>query len=107
MIMGVEWMILKYGIERVGVLTLFFGVPGSGKSSFETWKLRQQAKVWEFVQKRWHSLCTHVIADRYADWICVFQLHEDGVWHIHVVVATKKDIRTGTDIETLSNYKLP
>ena len=107
MIMGVEWMILKYGIERVGVLTLSFGVPGSGKGSFETWALRQQAKVWGFVQKRWHSLCTHVIADRYEDWICVFELHEDGVWHLHVVVVTKEDIRTGTDIETLSNYKLP
>ena len=29
------------------------------------------------------------------------------VWHLHVVVATKEDIRTGTDVETLSNYKLP
>jgi hypothetical protein len=29
------------------------------------------------------------------------------VWHLHVVVAVKADIRTGTDIETLSNYKLP
>ena len=37
----------------------------------------------------------------------MFELHRDGVWHIHVVVATKKDIRTGTNIEVLSNYKLP
>jgi hypothetical protein len=37
----------------------------------------------------------------------VFELHRDGVWHIHVVVTTKEDIRTGTNIETLSNYKLP
>jgi len=32
---------------------------------------------------------------------------QDGVWHLHVVVATKEDIRTGTDVETLSNYNLP
>jgi hypothetical protein len=77
------------------------------KGSYETWALRQQAKVWDFVQARWHSFCTNVIANRYEDWVCVFELHKDGVWHIHVVVVTKEDIRTGTDIETLSNYKLP
>jgi hypothetical protein len=107
MILAVGWMVWKHGLERVGVLTLSFGVPGSGKGSSETWELRQQAKVWGFVQKRWHSFCTHVVADRYADWVCVFELHRDGVWHIHVVVATKEDIRTGTDVETLSNYKVP
>ena len=107
MIMAVEWMVRKHGIERVGVLTLSFGVPGSGKGSFETWALRQQAKEWDFVQNRWHSFCTNVVANRYQDWLCVFELHRDRVWHIHVVVATKEDIRTGTDIETLSNYRLP
>jgi hypothetical protein len=40
-------------------------------------------------------------------WICVAERHRDGVWHLHVVVATKAEIRTGTDVETLSNYKLP
>ncbi len=107
MILAVEWMVNKHGVEKVGVLTLSFGVPGSGKGSFETWELRQQAKDWDFVQNRWHSFCTNVIAERYEDWVCVFELHRDRVWHIHVVVSTKEDIRTGTDIKTLSNYKLP
>lgn len=107
LIMGIEWMVRKHGIERVGVLTLSFGVPGSGKGSYETWALRQKAKQWKFVQNRWHSFRTNVVAKRYEDFTCVFELHRDRVWHIHVVVATKEDIRTGTDIETLSNYKLP
>lgn len=107
MIMAVEWMVRKHGIERVGVLTLSFGVPGSGKGSYETWALRQQAKEWDFVQNRWHSFCTNVVAKRYVDWTCVFEKHRDGVWHIHVPVTTKEDIRTGTDVETLSNYSLP
>jgi hypothetical protein len=34
-------------------------------------------------------------------------MHKDGVWHFHVVVATKIDIRTGTDIERLTDYSLP
>ena len=88
-------------------MTLSFGVPGSGKGSYATWELRQQAKHWDFVQKRWHSFRTNVVSVRYADWVCVFELHRDGVWHIHVVVVTQEDIRTGTDIETLSNYRLP
>jgi hypothetical protein len=29
-ILAAEWMVAKYGIERVGLLTLSFGVPGSG-----------------------------------------------------------------------------
>ena len=107
MILAVEWMVKKHGFERVGLLTLSFGVPGSGKGSYETWALRQQAKEWSFVQKRWHSFCTHVVARRYPDWVCVFEMHRDRVWHLHVVVATREDIRTGTDVETLSNYKLP
>ncbi len=107
LIMGIEWMVRKHGIERVGVLTLSFGVPGSGKGSYETWALRQKAKQRKFVQNRWRSFRTNVVAKRYEDFICVFELQRDWVWHIHVVVATKEDIRTGTDIETLSNYKLP
>ena len=81
MIMAVEWMVQKHGIERVGVLTLSFGVPGSGKDSYATWELRQQAKHWNFVQGRWHSFRTNVIAVRYADWVCAFEMHRDRVWH--------------------------
>src|SRR5271154_5340726 len=66
MILAVEWMVQKHGLGRVGVLTLSFGVPGSGKGSYATWALRQQAKHWGFVQARWHSFRTNVVAVRYA-----------------------------------------
>ncbi len=105
--MAIEWMVKKHGLNNAGLLTLTFGVPGSGRGSQATRELREQAKDLEFVQKRWHSLNTNIIAKRYPDWICVPQPHKDGVWHLHVVVATKMDIRTGTDVETLSNYNLP
>ena len=105
--MAVEWMVKEHGLERVGLLTLSFGVPGSGRGSLETFLLREQAKDLEFVQGRWHSFCSNVVMKRYQDWICILEPHKDGVWHLHVVVATKEDIRTGTDVETLSNYKLP
>jgi len=105
--MAIEWMVDKYGINHVGLLTLSFGVPGSGRGSQATRELREQAKDLDFVQERWRSFRSNVIAMRYPDWICILEPHKDGVWHIHVVVATKEDIRTGTDVETLSNYKLP
>jgi hypothetical protein len=107
LIMAVEGMVKRHGINRVGLLTLSFGVPGSGRGSEETRELRERAKDLDFVQARWHSFASNVIAKRYEDWICVLEPHKDGVWHLHVVVVTKADIRTGTDIETLSNYKVP
>ena len=107
LIIAVEWMVKKYGINHVGLLTLTFGVPGSGRGSQATKELREQAKDLDFVQNRWHSLNTNIIARRYPDWICIPEPHKDGVWHLHVVVATKVDIRTGTDVETLTNYSLP
>jgi len=105
--MAIEWMVNKYGLNHVGLLTLSFGVPGSGRGSQATRELRELAKDLDFVQKRWASFRSNVIAVRYKDWICILEPHKDGVWHLHVVVATKEDIRTGTDVETLSNYKLP
>jgi hypothetical protein len=107
LIMVIEWMVRKHGINFVGLLTLTFGVPGSGRGSQATKELREQAKDLEFVQERWHSLNTNIIARRYPDWICILEPQGDGVWHLHVVVATKVDIRTGTDVETLTNYSLP
>jgi hypothetical protein len=107
LIIAIEMMVNKYGLNNVGVLTLTFGVPGSGRGSQATRELREQAKHLDSVQKRWHSLNTNIITKRYPDWINVVEPQEDGVWHFHVVVATTFDIRTGTDVATLSNYSLP
>lgn len=105
--MAVDWRVRQHGVEHIGLLTLSFGVSGSGKGSQATWHLREQARHLDFVQDRWHSFCTNVVTGRYKDWVCVFEQHRVLVWHIHGVVATQEDIRTGTNVEVLSNYKLP
>jgi len=107
LVMAIEFMVNKFGFNNVGLLTLSFGVLGSGRGSQATRELRELAKDLDFVQARWHSFSSNIVRKRYQDWISIFEPHKDGVWHIHVVVATKEDIRTGTDIETLSNYNLP
>jgi hypothetical protein len=71
----------------------------------------QPAKQAE-MQKGWRSGCraepgTHFIANRYPARASVLETQVDGVWHFHVVVVTKFDNRTGTDVATLTNYKLP
>jgi hypothetical protein len=35
------------------------------------------------------------------------ETQKDGVWHFHVIVVTRFDNRTRTDVATLTNYKLP
>jgi hypothetical protein len=107
LIIAVERMVKKHGVNHVGLLTLSFGVPDSGKGSEETRKLREKAKDLDFVQKRWHSFASNVITKRYEDWVCVLEPHKDRVWHLHVVVSIKADIRTGTNVEILGNYSLP
>lgn len=64
-------------------------------------------KNWTLSKSGWHSLNTHVIAKRYPAWVCALEMQEDGVLYFHVVVVTKFDNRTGTDVATLTNYKLP
>ena len=93
--MIIEWMVKKYGLNHVGLLTLSFGVPGSGRGSQATQELRELAKDLGFVQKRWHSFNTNVVSKRYPDWACLMEPHRDNVWHIHAVVVTKFDLRTG------------
>jgi hypothetical protein len=107
LIIAVERMVKNHGVNHVGLLTLSFGVPGSGRGSEETRRLREKAKDLDFVQKRWHSFASNVITKRYEDWVCVLEPHKDGVWHLHVVVSIKADIRNGTNVETLGNYSLP
>ena len=70
----------KYGIDRIGFLTLTF--PDDVLSHKEA-------------AKRFNSLATNVLKDRYAQWVRVSERQKKGRWHFHLVVVCKQDIRCG------------
>ena len=46
--MVIEWMVKKHGLNHVGLLTLTFGVPGSGRGSQATkelWELDKEQEI--------------------------------------------------------------
>jgi len=81
---NVKHMAEKVGIERVGFLTLTFP------------KRIQDRKE---AQRRWHSLWTNALCDRYGESIKVFERHKNGGIHFHLLVEVSADIRTGFDFE--------
>ena len=70
----------KYSLERLGFLTLTFA---------------QDIKDPIEAQRRFNSLATHVLRDRYADYIRIWERTKKGRIHYHLLVVLPEDIRTG------------
>lgn len=93
----IEWMIKTYGLEHVGMQTLTVRENVTDPKEFE---------------RRFKSIATNAFPKVYQDWVRIFERQFRGAWHAHVVVATKEDIRTGTDVVALDklikdhNYRL-
>jgi hypothetical protein len=85
-------LVAFYGIERIGFLTLTF--------ADHVTSLRQ-------AQRRFRSLRAHVIVERYERAIVVWERHQSGRIHFHLVVVLKDDIRTGADFAAfnLKDYR--
>ena len=79
---NVEYFCQKYGIEKVGFLTLTF---------------KDHVTDFREAQKRFNSLKTHVLKGRYQDYIRVVERQKSGRIHYHLLVALTCDIRTGFD----------
>ena len=79
---NVQAMVEKWGLERVGFLTLTFSdCVVDGREA----------------QRRFNSLSTHVLRGRYPAYIRVLERHKSGRIHYHLLVALDADIRTGFD----------
>lgn len=72
----------EFGPERLGFLTLTF--------ADLVLDLRE-------AQRRFHSLVTHVLNERYERCIGVWERMKSGRLHCHLVVVLAQDIRTGFD----------
>lgn len=82
----------KYGVERVGFLTLTFAdhVVDAREAS-----------------RRFNSLATNVLKARYLDYIRVLERQRSGRIHYHLLVVLPDDIKTGFDFGGVAqgNYK--
>lgn len=89
---NVGLMVQQYGVERVGFLTLTF---------------RDHVTDIREAQRRYRSLQTHVLSERYADCVCVVERQKSGRIHFHLLIALAVDIRTGFDFEAIarSDYR--
>jgi hypothetical protein len=83
----IEWMVREYGIEHVGLQTL---------------TIRENVTHGKEFNKRFKSISTNVFPKIFQDWIRVYERQKRGAWHVHVVVATKADIRAGSNPDALN-----
>jgi hypothetical protein len=77
---NVGLLVVRYGLSNVGFMTLTFSKNISD--------MRE-------AQRRFNSLASHVLTNRYLAWICVVQRHMTGRVHFHLIVAIGRDIRAG------------
>jgi hypothetical protein len=81
-------MIGRYGIERIGFLTLTFA---------------DNVQCHKEATKRFNSLATNVLKNKYESWVRVSERQKSGRWHFHLVIACKNDIKRGLRFDELKN----
>lgn len=86
---NVRAMAEKYGLERLGFLTLTFA------------DLVLDARE---AQRRFNSLATNVLKHRYETWLNVLERHGSGRVHFHLLVVLSQDIRTGFDFSGIAAH---
>lgn len=89
---NVAAMVEKYGVDRVGFLTLTFA---------------DHVLDPKEAQRRFNSLKTNILSKRYAQVIRVMERQKSGRIHYHLLVVLPDDIRTGADFDAfaLRDYK--
>ena len=83
----IEWMVKTYGVNHVGLQTMTIRENVTDRKEFE---------------RRFKSIATNAFPKIYVEWLRVFERQQRGAWHAHVVVVTRADIRTGTDVVGLN-----
>jgi len=78
----------RYGIERLGFLTLTF--------ADHVLDAREAGRRFDNLRRR-------VISDRYVEWVRVIERQKSGRVHFHLLVVLAHDIRTGVDFAAFQN----
>ena len=79
--LNVQYLAERYGIERIGFLTLTFA---------EFVKLQE-------AQRRWNSCATNFLREEFVEYMMIAEFTRRGWVHYHLLVVCKEDIRTGFD----------
>ena len=87
---NIHAMVQKFGINCIGFLTLTFA---------------DNVQCHKEATKRFNSLATGVLNERYLQWVRVSERQKLGRWHFHLVVVSKHDIRRGVDFEAIKNRR--
>ena len=80
--LNVLYLIERYGLERIGFLTLTFA---------------RHVVAYKEAQKELHSLMTGVLKQRYPEYIIVMERMDSKRIHYHLLVVMAEDIKIGFD----------
>lgn len=80
-------MLERHSLEQIGFLTLTFA---------------DDVQDHKEATKRFNSLSTGVLNERYVEWIRVSERQKSGRWHFHLVVVCQHDVRRGLDFPAIA-----
>ena len=86
---NVDYLCKKYGVERIGFLTLTFA---------------DNVTCAREASRRFNSLASNVLKKRYAEYIRVLERQKSGRIHYHLLVVLDEDIRSGFDFAAVANH---
>ena len=78
----------RYGTNKIGFLTLTFA---------------DNVQCHKEATKRFNSLATNILKNKYLSWIRISERQKSGRWHFHLVVVCHDDIRRGLRFDELKN----
>jgi hypothetical protein len=103
MIMGLPGNLRKkmFALQsRIEAMARMFGLNHIG---MQTLTIRENVTDGKEFNRRFKSISTNIFPKLYEAWIRVYERQQRGAWHVHIIVATKADIRVGGDAAVLSN----
>jgi hypothetical protein len=84
---NVQCLAEKYPLKNLGFLTLTF---------------KDDVQCYREASKRFNSLSSHVLNNRYQAWMKVMERQKSGRIHFHLIVVLNGDVRTGFDFPAIS-----